>query len=310
MKHKILILIAIMSTLILGYCTSKSPYLAQDTPGRRPELFAPSIVNTDSVELNGVFNSSFTEFFFTRIISGSFIIHHSELVNRKWTTPKPIYMFANCHVISTAVDMTVTQDGNTMYFLGIYPENTDSLSTADIYQSNKIDGQWQLATKVGHPISTDKYDEIYPVVVADGSLYFGSDRPGGTGKRDIYRAQYLGEGKFDTPKSLGLVVNTALGSGDTYVSSDESFLICNSRRPEGIGMYISFKMAGEWQTPIYLGEPINSEWTDFCPYMTPDNKYFLFSRRYSDPPESGWDGVTKGEVYWVNASVVFEFRNE
>jgi hypothetical protein len=167
-----------------------------------------------------------------------------------------------------------------------------------------------LAKKVSYPVSTDAYTESYPVVVADGSLYFQSDRPGGFGKQDIYRAQYLGNGKFDVPKSIGAVVNTEEDSGDTYVSPDERYLIVNSRRKEAPGLYVSFKEHDDWQTPIFIKEPINSEWTDFCPYMTPDGKYFFFSRRYSDPPESGWAGVVKGEVYWVDSKVVFDLRKK
>ena len=51
-------------------------YLDPNRPGETPQLFAPNIVNTDSVELNGVFNAAMTEFFFTRIVDGNFIIHH------------------------------------------------------------------------------------------------------------------------------------------------------------------------------------------------------------------------------------------
>jgi hypothetical protein len=282
-------------------------YLDQKPPGTSPELFAPTIVNTDSVELNAVFNHSMTEFFFTRMINGSFVIHHAELIDGQWNLPKPIQMFPDTEAITTAVDMSITSDGKKLYFLGIYPQ--DSTATSDIYQSEKIDGKWQLATKVGYPISTEEYNESYPVVVADGSLYFVSNRQGGIGRQDIYRAQYLGNGKFNTPKSLGSNVNTELGSGDTYVSPDERYLISNKRHTENPGLYVSFKVNEVWQPLIYLGEPINSEWTDFCPYMSPDNKYFFFSRRYSDPPESGWAGVTEGKVYWVDARVIFDLHN-
>jgi len=82
--------------------------------------------------------------------------------------------------------------------------------------------------------------------------------------------------------------------------------ICNCRNGS-ISMVIY--AASMWQTPIYLGEPIYTKWADFCPYMTPDNKYFFFSRRYSDTIDSGWDGVTKGEIYWVDASIIFR-RNK
>ena len=301
------------STLILvliafGCGKPEASYLGQQTPGTAPELFAPSIVNTEGIELNAVFNNALTEFFFTRMADGSFVIYHAEFLHGQWTVPKAINLFPGREGKTTAVDMSLTPDGNTLYFLGIVPENDTLNPPPDIYRSHKADGQWQPAERVGYPISTDEYNESYPVIVADGSLYFVSDRPGGYGKQDIYRAQYLGNGTFDTPESIGPVVNTPLGSGDTYVAPDESYLISNKRFPENSGLYVSFKKEGEWQPLIYLEEPINSEWTDFCPYMSPNGRYFFFSRRYSDPPDSGWAGVIKGEVYWVDARVIFDLK--
>ncbi len=297
--------------LIIIACRCSQPpvsYLGQPVPATQPVLFAPAMVNTDSIELNAVFNTAMTEFFFTRMVKGSFVIFHATRQNREWTSPKPLQMFADTTVVSTAVDMSLTPDGNTLYFLG-KPDNNDTVNaTTDIYRSHKVNGRWQLAEKVGYPISTDEYNESYPVIVGDGSLYFVSNRPGGFGQQDIYRAQYLGEGRFDVPKSIGPVVNTPLGSGDTWVSPDERVLISNKRFTDSSGLYLSFKKDGQWQPLMYLNEPINSEWTDFCPYMTPDNKYFFFSRRYSHPPESGWAGVIKGEVYWVDARVIFELK--
>ncbi len=281
-------------------------YMDADEPGLTPELFALGKVNTDAIELNAVFNASMTEFFFTRIIDGNFIIHHSELINGSWTPPEPLEMFPKSEAKTWAVDMTITQDGKTIYFLGVYSEDPDIPATPDIFKSEKVNGKWQLATKVGAPISTDAYVEAYPVVVADGSLYFVSNRPGGLGKQDIYRAQYLGDGKFDDPVSIPSPVNTELGSGDTYVTPDEKILISNKRHPENPGIYVSFKKNGQWTALTYLGEPVNSEWTDFCPYLSPDGRFFFFSRRYSDPPDSGWSGVVKGEVYWVDAEIIHQ----
>ncbi|MGY8764826.1 MAG: hypothetical protein ACKVLE_08840 [Fidelibacterota bacterium] len=279
-----------------------NPYLGQKLPGTIPELFAPSIVNTDAIEINTVFNSSFTELFFTRKIDGSFIIHHSELIDGNWATPQPIQMYSDQDAISVAIDPSITQDGNTMYFLGINPEDRSNNSSPDVFRSQKRVGQWQVASKVEYPISTEKYAESYPVVVADGSLYFESDRPGGFGKRDIYRAQYLENGKFDTPVNIGSEVNSESNARSTYVSPNESFLITSNTFSEEKGFSVSFKVKNKWQTPTHINfvEPLNKEWTYYCPYVSPDNKYFFFSRRYNDPPGSGWKGVTEGEVYWVS----------
>ncbi len=301
--------------LILQSCNShntNNSYLGQKPPGTLPELFAPSIVNTDEIEINTVFNSSLTEVFFTRIIDESFVIHHAELINGSWTAPQPIQMYSDRDSKSVAIDPSTTRDGNTMYFLGINPEDYSNDNKPDIYRSHKIEGQWQTASKVEYPVSTDEYAESYPVVVADGSLYFQSDRPGGFGKRDTYRAQYLGDGKFDTPVNLGSEVNSEESARSTYVSPDEKFLITSGTYSEEKGFYISFKVNDKWQNAVHIsfGKPFNEEWSYFCPYMSPDGRYFFFSRRYSNPPGGGWKEVTKGEVYWVNVDSIFNRRNE
>jgi hypothetical protein len=310
MKSTKLLLTIVGLVIILQCCkhiNSYKSYLDQKPPDTTPKLFAPSIVNTNAIEINTVFNSSFTELFFTRIIDGSFAIHHSELIDGNWTVPQPIQMYSDQDTKSVAIDPSITQDGNTMYFLGISPKERSNSSKPNIYKSHKKSGKWQIASKVGYPISTDEYAESYPVVVADGSLYFTSDRPDSFGKRDIYRAQYLGDGKFDKPVNIGSEVNSEKGERSTYVSPDESYLITANTYTDKKGFAVSFKSNNKWQTPIYfdLGETLVKDWIYFCPYMSPDGKYFFFSKRHSNPPDSGWEGVNKGEVYWVNADVIF-----
>ena len=175
----------IVVVLLVRCGNRKVSYLGQKTPGTSPELFAPSIVNTDSIELNAVFNNLMTEFFFTRIINGSYVIYHAELIDDQWTAPNAIPMFPETAVNTTAVDMSLTPDGNTMYFLGVLHENETLDAPSDIYRSQKVNGKWQMAEKVEYPISTDEYSEAYPVIVADGRLYLVSDRPGGFGTQDI-----------------------------------------------------------------------------------------------------------------------------
>lgn len=278
----------------------------QELPGTAPELFAPDIINTDSVELNGVFNNDFNEFFFSRLINGSFIIHHCYLKDSIWTAPQPIQMFSDTTVRTLAVDMTLTKDGQTMYFLGSYLNGSPIDQNLDIYCSKKVNGKWTLATQMPKPINTD-FDEYYPVIVNDGSMYFVSNRETGNATGEVFRAQYLNDGTFAVPVKLDQVINTGLGAGDTYVSPDESYLIYNTKSVEGLsGLYISFNVKGKRQKAVYLGEPINSEWTDFCPYVTPDGKYFFFSRRYSDPIFSGWSGAIDGKVFWVSAEILLD----
>lgn len=304
------VLCALSLAVIFQSCdTSTTSYFNQEPPSDTPKLFAPDAVNTDSIELNVVFNNSMTEMFFSRIINGSFIIHHSELVDGNWTPIQPIQMYPDSVRFSVACDPTITPDGTTMYFLGVDPKSYGNDVTSevlfrippDIYMSQKVNGKWQMATKVEQPVSTEHF-ESYPVVVNDGSLYFQSNRPGGAGGRDTYRAQHLESGKFETPVSISL--NTAQNAASTYISPNEDYLIASSRE----GFQVSFKENGEWQTPVLIEMPRDEDWIYFCPYMSPDEKYFFFSRRYSDSPRRGWAGVTEGEVYWLSSDVIFDLK--
>jgi ketosteroid isomerase-like protein len=49
--------------------------------------------------------------------------------------------------------------------------------------------------------------------------------------------------------------------------------------------------------PVHLGDKVNSPDTDFCPFVTPDGKYFFFSRRVRDAAGA----AAAGDVYWMDA---------
>ncbi|WP_299364340.1 hypothetical protein [Winogradskyella sp.] len=281
-------------------------YFYQEPPSTTPKLFAPSIVNTDSIELNVVFNHDHTEMFFSRIVDNSFVIHHSELINGKWSDIKPIAMYEDTVLVSVACDPTITNDGKTMYFLGVDPKRYKNDVTReelyaippDIYKSKKVNGKWELASKVDFSVSTEHF-ETYPVVTLDGSLYFRSNRPSDYGGMSTYRAQYLGNETFETPVMVN--INTEGNELITYVSPDEQYAITN-----GQGKFqITFNDNGEWTKPKEVPLQYESNWRYYCPYMSSDGKYFIFSRRYNNPQKKGWAGVEKGEVYWVNADILF-----
>ena len=308
--NKILSALLLLTTLIS--CSDKTiSYFDQKIPSTNPEVFAPSIVNTDDIELNVVFNNNHSEMFFSRIVDSSFVIHHSELSEGKWSAIEPIQMYDDSVFISVACDPTITTDGKTMYFLGVDPLNYKNDVTRellyrippDIYKSEKVNGEWSRATKVDFGISTEHF-ETYPVVTADGSLYFRSYRPSNKGGMNTYRAQYLGDGVFDTP----VIVNTVWDTKEliAYVSPDEQYAICNG----GGRFQISYKDKGQWTKPAEIALEYEKGWTYYCPYMSSDGKYFIYSRKYTQAGKKGWAAVEKGEVYWVDASVLFSNGKE
>ena len=300
-------LAAFVAVLTASAVRAEATYLGEAVPGEQPVLFAPGIVNTPAIELNGVVSPNGQEFFFTRRIDDVFIMHRRRLEEGRWSAPVEVLPYEGGHR-ATAVDMAYSPDSRLLYFLGRFnPDDPTAEGNLDIWVSETDGENYSAARVVPHPVSTDDA-EFYPVVVGDGSLYFSSDRPGGLGAGDIYRAQRLADGSFAAPVNVGAPINSAASEGDTYVAPDESYLILTSRRPGGLGggdLYISFREdSGGWSEPVSLGPTVNSPLTDFCPMVTPDGRFLFFSRRHG----ASWAETTEGEVFWMDASFLRQFR--
>jgi Tol biopolymer transport system component len=286
-----------------------SPYFGQPVPGLTPALFAPGIVSTDAIELNGVFAPDFSEFFFARNIDGTPAIFHSVLTKGAWSAPRPLMLYpGRAHAL--AVDMAVSPDGTELFFLGRYhpPAASGSEQTdTDIWRSRRVNGAWTTAERVPAPISTEA-SEVYPTIVKDGSLYFTSNRPGGPGRNNLYRAQRLANASFAEPVLVPPPINGEFGVGDPFVSPDEKYMVFSSRRQPNLGaadLFVAFRRSdGGWNEPVHLGETVNTGHTDFCPFVTPDGKYFFFSRRHTSTSGT----VTGGDVYWIDAKFLERFR--
>jgi hypothetical protein len=284
--------------------SAKSPYLGQPLPGLTPELFAPGIVSTDAIELNGVFTPDLKEFFFARLIDRVQTIYHSELVDGIWTAPRPLLLLPDGRR-GVADDMAVSPDGRELFFLGVH---RGGVGSADVWRSRRADRRWATAEVLPPPINTAA-SEVYPVIVGDGSLYFTSTRPGGLGSRgSLYRAQRLADGSFAAPVLVPPPINGEFGIGDTYVSPDESYMVLGSSRPPSPGggdLFVSFRRpGGGWSEPAHLGPAINTDQVDFCPMVTPDGRFLFFSRRQG----ASWAAATAGDVYWVDAKILERFR--
>jgi hypothetical protein len=272
-----------------------------------PELFAPGVVSTDAIELNGVFTPDGREFFFTRLVDGIDTMHRSVFRLDRWTTPEPLLVYPD-RARAVAVDMSVSPDGHEIYFLGQHPhEHAPESPGLDLWVSRHVEGEWSTARVVPPPVTTPA-NEMYPVVVGDGSLYFISNRAGVAGRSDLYRAQRQADGSFSEPVQVGPPISSEFGIGDTFVAPDESYIILSSRRPPSSGggdLFVSFRQDdGRWGEPANLGADINTDQHEFCPMVTPDGKYLFYSRRWG----ATWDETTAGDVYWVDIRVLDSHR--
>lgn len=281
------------------------PYLGQPVPGLTVERFAPDIVCTKAIELNSVFSRDGREFYFTRLLGGvdTDTMHQMVFADGKWSQARELLLFPNQARVEAA-DMVLSADGQELYFLARYAlAGTGKKPNYDIWLSRRVNGEWSLAELVGPPISTEA-NELYPVLGSDGSLYFNSDR---SGKDAIYRAQRRPGGGFDAPVKLGPTINSE-DPGDMCLAPDESYLVMSARRlgsREWGDLHVSFRQVdGSWGELVSLGDKFNTKHHEWCPMVTPDGKYLFFSRWFGDT----WATATDGEVYWVDARILDQFR--
>jgi hypothetical protein len=112
--------------------------------------------------------------------------------------------------------MFVTERGDVVYF-SMKATDEDTLS---IYKMVKLIDGWSENEEVGEPVNS-VYNDAYPFLETDGlTFYFSSDRPGGMGGFDIYKAFYDNETQsFLDPINLGVPFNSP--DDDFLFVSDE-----------------------------------------------------------------------------------------
>ncbi len=274
------------------------PYLGQAVPGLQPEVFAPGLISLpDERELNAVFSPRSRILMFSRRVDGVFMMYFSSIgADGLWQAPR-LAGPSKTYPGHSDVDMVFSPDGRWVYFISDRPLPGYSLDRYNIWRSRIT--KFGLATPepLGAHINGPDH-ELYPMMVADGSLYFSSERDDSLGGRDSYRAQFA-DGQFEDPVNIGPGVNSTAQEGDIYVSPDEQYIIhVSADRPDSLGgsdLYVSFRQEdGSWGQGIHMGPTINSKETDYCPMVTPDGKYFFY---------------TQGEdIYWVDAKIIESFR--
>ncbi len=276
------------------------PYLGQLPPDSTPGIFALGIVCTGRYVLNACFSPDLKEFYYSTLDAvGRYTILQMREIEGQWTRPQ-IAPFSGTY---SEADPCLSPDGTRLYF----PSNRslikegETVAAYNIWFVERKGSGWSRPQPLGPSINQDESLDIYPSVTQSGSLYFSSNRPGGRGDSDIYRAQWQ-DGHFTEPENLGKTINTKDREFDAFIAPDESYLVFASRRSEGYGnadLYISFRDdQGRWTPAVNMGKSINSSESEFTPVVTPDGKFFFFTSTR----------LGQGDIYWVDSSVLLAYR--
>lgn len=269
----------ILCVLCASLWTASDPPYASKQPLPEPTIFAPGVISSGDFDSHPAFTPDGKTLYFLRS-SPTFnfwtiVVSHFE--NNHWTTPDVLSISGQYR----DADPFITRDGKRFYFISDRPKDAADTRTdrsLDIWFMEKSGNGWGPPQNLGAPVNSAG-NEWYPTLAQDGTIYFGSDRPGGKGRTDIYRSRLV-DGKYTEPENLGDAINTQFEEFEPYISPDQKYLIFMTQRPDGHGgsdLYISYQRDGSWTKAVNLGDKINSSGSEYSPLVSPDGKYFFWS---------------------------------
>ncbi|HMG19221.1 MAG TPA: hypothetical protein VK573_10885 [Gemmatimonadales bacterium] len=168
------------------------------------------------------------------------------------------------------------------------------------------------------------FNETAPTLSPDGlSLYFGSNRPrvGGSTDTDLWVShRSCGDCPWDTPVTLGPVVNSSVGDNGPSLSLDGHLLFFTSARP-GLGLndiYVSHRANTKddfgWGAPVLLGPGVNTAafeaGAEFVPSAEEGQLNFYFNRGPSQAAQDIYVGaITRNGETRGSAVIVSELSD-
>ncbi len=127
-------------------------------------------------------------------------LYSAEIIGTKWQDAKPFKY--NDEKYSVA-HPSVSNDGQWLYFSSDMPGGMGGL---DIYRCHKEETGWGESQNLGDKVNT-VYDEVFPFIRKDGTLFFSSSRHLGFGGLDIFSATKEKD-KFTDVSNLGSPLNS------------------------------------------------------------------------------------------------------
>ncbi len=231
-------------------------------------------------------------------------IYVSHLAGNKWGPAQPLPGFLNTENMNEGA-ISITPDGNTLYFT-ICSDNPEfGYGWCDIYVSRKVNGIWSRPKNLGPPINT-RMKETQPSISFDGkTLYFSSNRPGTIGQLDIWKSTKDENGRWSKPVNLGPVINTKGNEQSPFIHADNQTLYFSTDQRMGMGesdLYVArANSKGEFVMVSNLGYPINTEKQEIALFVSAGGKHAFFASK----KEGGQGGL---DIYYFDLPKKFRPR--
>ncbi|MCK9480588.1 MAG: OmpA family protein [Bacteroidia bacterium] len=270
-----------------------------------------SNINSKHLEYWPGFTIDESVFIFTRQDSYGEDIYMSRKSGEEWGKAFPLP--GDVNTPNNEGNVSITADGKYIFYTAC--NRPDGYGGCDIYLSiMNPDGTFSKPRIVRPPLNSGAW-ESQPCISPDGmTIYFASNREGGYGGIDIWKAEWKGS-NFGNPVNLGPEINTDGDDQAPFIHPDGKTLYFSSNgRDETMGgpdLYISRFDGKKWSKPENMGYPINTSGEEFgmivdrmgeYAYVSSDRKGGYGGRdlyRFKLPKDKKPEPVSyvKGKVY-------------
>jgi hypothetical protein len=169
---------------------------------------------------------------------------------------EPVWLGLNVNSTSDDYHPAISKDGLSLYISsfrpgGVNEQNSSGLAEIWVSQRDELDEPWGPAQNLGSPINLLGSRSDAPNLTPDGHwLFFGSDRPGGFGRFDLWaswREDPDDDFAWEAPVNLGPRINTSGGEDSAVYFKDRetgitSLYFTSQNRPGNVGdfdIYVS-----------------------------------------------------------------------
>jgi hypothetical protein len=275
--------------LTLGAATAALVAAEPRLPIKDAVLWTPEAVSTRGYESSPTFTPEGREMYFVGADQSfrGFRILRSRCAHGQWSSPEPAPFAAPAPVIEA--DPFIAPDGRRAYFVSTRhdPRNEDF----DVYfVTRRADGSWGKPIRLPPPVNSTA-SELLPRLDGEGHLYFGSARPGGHGKSDIYRAVEASPGRWQV-ENVGPPVSTAADEYEAEVSRNGRALVVVADRGNGSHLYRFRQGPMGWKEVGLV--PARRDVFQVGPLLSPKGERLLFAQAH---------GERSGEIFLVDLVV-------
>lgn len=231
---------------------------------------------------------------FAGIIAEEYIqeVFYSKKINDEWQ--KPINITNDLGSNGFCNSVYLSEDGTHLLLM------KDDYYDGNIYESKFIDGKWSKIKKLSKSINSKAW-EGHACLTKDGNtIYFSSDRKGGYGGFDIYKAEKNDKGEWGNAINLGPTVNTKFDDDTPFILGDDKTLYFSSEGHYNMGgfdIFYTYQIEKDkWTLPLNLGYPINTPEDNLFMYPVSNGEFTYFA-------DAKLDGSAGTDIYMMKLIV-------